>query len=294
MKAPLFDFVTAENLHQVFELLEQYGDDARLLAGGQTLLATLNMRLSEPSVVIDISSLAPLKGIRLEDGWLRIGALVTHTGIEESPLVARHAPLLRLAAPHIAHRAIRNRGTWGGSLAFADPAAEWPACVLALDAQIVIAARSGVRRVPASEFFRSLYSTALGPGEVLVSADVPVRREDSVCAFEELARRHGDYAIVGLAGCARWDGARLADVRLAYLGVGTTPLRVPRTEALFEGRFPDAAVLAAADRELRLELAGHLEPIADLTNSAAMKRQLAAVLLRRVVEQLAALPGETP
>ncbi len=155
-------------------LLEQGGDNARLIAGGQTLLATLNMRLSEPSVLIDITDLKELQGITAVGDQLWIGALVTHTEIEDSELVAKHAPLLKAAAPHIAHRAIRNLGTWGGSLAYGDPAAEWPACSLTLQATMIIHGPAGGRRIFAKDFFIDLYTTSLEPDEILVATEIPL------------------------------------------------------------------------------------------------------------------------
>ena len=175
MKAAAFDYIKPTSLDQVLSLLQQHGDDARLLAGGQTLMATLNMRLSEPALVIDITGLAALRGISVQGSALRIGALVTHSEIEASPLVAQHAPMLTEAVPHIAHRAIRNSGTWGGSLAYADPAAEWPTCLLALGGTVIARGPKGERRIAADDFFQGLYSTALQPDEVLVAAEVPLK-----------------------------------------------------------------------------------------------------------------------
>lgn len=284
MKAPPFDYVRASSLAQVFELLERHGDDARLLAGGQTLVATLNMRLSEPALLIDITALEPLRGITLAGGLLRIGALVTHAEIEASPLVARHAPLLTQAAPHIAHRAIRNLGTFGGSLAYADPSAEWPTCVRALDAMLVLVGARGERRVAAADFFQGLYTTALKPGELLLACEIPLLAADEHQHFDELARRHGDYAITGLAARALRRAGRLHAVRLAFLGLEDRPVRAPRTEALLEGQVPDEALLAQASQLLRTEL----QPMADLTHSAETKRHLAAVLCQRALRRLAA------
>ena len=279
MKSSAFDYVRARTPQQVFELLAQHGDDARVLAGGQTLLAALNMRLSAPALVVDIGALEGLRGIALQGDCLRIGALTRHVEIEESPLVAQHAPLLAQAAPHIAHRAIRNLGTFGGSLAYADPAAEWPACVLALDGTLVLHSAQGERRVAAADFFQGLYTTARRADELLVAVELPLLQADERQQFIELARRHGDYAVVGLAARALWAGGRLQKVRLAFLSLGDRPLRTPKTEdTLAGGRFGDCR-LAAADAELRAEL----DPFADLTHSAASKRQIAATLLRRAV-----------
>jgi carbon-monoxide dehydrogenase medium subunit len=292
MKAPSFELVSARHLEEVFELLEQFGDEACILAGGQTLLAGLNMRLSEPALLIDIGGIAELKGLSLHENALSVGALVTHSEIEESVLIARHAPLLRLAVTHIAHRAIRNRGTWGGSIAYADPAAEWPACALAQDAVMVVQGRTGQRRIAADEFFLGLYRTALRPEEILIATEMPVCVPGEWVAFEELARRHGDYAIVGLAVRAHLHERRISRVRLAYLGVGMTPVRVPLTEAAFEGRLLSSELIDRACAELSQELTGSLEPIADLTNSVAMKTRLAGVLLRRAMGRLVNQMGE--
>ncbi len=292
MKAPSFDVHRAGSLAEVFALLATHGDDARLLAGGQTLLATLNMRLSQPRLLIDLSGLDDLRTIAVDGAGsaalLRIGALATHSQVEASALVAQHAPLLAQAAPHIAHRAIRNRATFGGSLAYADPAAEWPACALALDATLVMHSVRGERRVAAADFFQGLYTTALAGDEVLTACELPLLRPDQRQHFDELARRQGDYAIAGLAACARRDagvanGPRLHDVRLAFLGLADRPLRARTTEALIEGRACDDALLADAEAALRAEL----DPLADLTNDAQTKRQLAAVLLRRALRRLA-------
>ena len=284
MKAPAFDYVRAASMSQAFDLLRQHGDDARVLAGGQTLIATLNMRLSEPRLLIDIGGLAALRGITLAGPLLRIGALTTHAEIEASALVARHAPLLAQAAPHIAHRAIRNRGTLGGSLAFADPAAEWPACVLALEATLVLAGPRGERRVPALGFFTGLYTTALASDELLVACEVPVLAAGERQAFDELARRHGDYAITGLAARAVLQGGRLQGLRLAFLGLEDRPVRAPRTEQALQGRALDDSTLALA----AATLAAELNPGGDLTNGPETKRHLAGVLAQRLLRRLAA------
>jgi aerobic carbon-monoxide dehydrogenase medium subunit len=280
VKAAEFEYVKPASLPQVFALLQEYGDEARLLAGGQTLLATLNMRLSDPSLVIDITGIDALRGISVQGDRLRIGALVTHSEIEASPLVAQHAPLLTQAVGHIAHRAIRNAGTWGGSIAYADPAAEWPTCLLALDGTVIVHGPGGERRIAAADFFLDLYTTALKADEVLVACELPLAAHDSWVGFTELARRHGDYAIVGLAAAARRSPRGLTQVRLVYLGVGTVPVRVRQTEALLEGAVLDAALIERAVDSAR----GELHPLPDLTNSSQTKRHLAGVLLERLLQ----------
>jgi carbon-monoxide dehydrogenase medium subunit len=277
MKAPAFDYIKPRHLDAVFQLQADYGDEARLLAGGQTLLATLNMRLSEPALLIDITGITALKGISLQGSFLRIGALATHSEIEASALVAQHAPLLSLAAPHIAHRAIRNLGTWGGSIAYADPAAEWPACLMALDGIVVVQSAKGERRIAAQDFFLDLYSTALAEGELITACELPIAAPDQLFAFDELARRHGDYAIVGLALAATRAQAGLVSVKLAFLGLGRTPLRATAAETWLGQRPLTADLLEPLLEVLRSEL----DPLADLTNSAATKRHLALVLARR-------------
>jgi aerobic carbon-monoxide dehydrogenase medium subunit len=283
VKPAPFTYVSAASLDQVFDLLMQHGDEARLLAGGQSLVATLNLRLSSPALLIDINGLDDLAGIAVADGGLRIGAITRQRTVEESDEVARHAPLLKMAMPHIGHPAIRNRGTIGGSIALADPAAELPACAVALGAQIELRGPAGLRRVEAAQFFHGLYATDLRPGEVVTAVTIPTCAgyRSAIC---ELARRHGDYAMVGLAAHARVDGRTLGDARLVFFGVGVKPVRAHGAGAALEGRALDDSSIAAA----KAALAGDLEPIGDLHASAATKLHLAGVLTGRVLRQLAA------
>lgn len=279
MKSAQFDYVRVRSVAEAVDLLARHGDDARILAGGQTLLATLNMRLSEPALLVDINGISELRVIEQRGDRLYLGALATHTMIEDSPLVAELAPLLASAAPHIAHRAIRNAGTWGGSIAYGDPAAEWPCCLLALDGVVTLQGPRGQRRVPANEFFRDLYTTAAAPDEIVIGADVPVATTADWYGFDELARRHGDYAAAGLAVSARFDGSVAHTVRLAFLGMGATPLRPRRTEALLAGKVLTSATIEIALASLKAEL----EPLPDLHHASATKRHLATVLARRLL-----------
>lgn len=281
MKAPAFAYVRPHSLDETFELLDHYGDDAKILAGGQSLLAALNMRLAAPRVLIDIGGLQALSGIRLYGDTVIIGALTRHRLVETSPEIARHVPLLAAALPHVAHAAVRNRGTFGGSIVYADPAAELPACSLALDAQFVIANRQGNRRVPARDFFRGLYETDLAPGELLVAGEFPVLKAGYRSAFQELSRRRGDYAIVGLAAHAKFAEGMFSDVRLAFLGVGAMPMLARGASKALEGKVDADAILAA-----QTVLAEDLKPFDDIHNSAAMRLHLARVLLGRVAGQL--------
>jgi len=259
MKAPAFGYAKPASLAEAFELLQ--APDARILAGGQSLIPSLNMRLSSPQLLVDITGIPGLSGIRAANGVVTIGALVTHAAMERSADIQRYVPLLAQAVPHVAHAAIRNRGTIGGSLALADPAAEYPACALALGATLVVAAKSGERRIEAGRFFKGLFETDLAPGEILTAVEFPAAASSDRSAFLELARRHGDYAIIGLAA---------HNFRFAFLGAGPTPV-------LIQGDTIEKA---------RAALAVSLNPSADLYHSAATKLHLAGVLLERAWNRL--------
>ena len=249
MKAPAFAYAKPASLGEALELLARPG--AKALAGGQSLIPSLNMRLSAPELLVDIGGIAELKHIEAKKGALRIGALVTHAQLEKSQEVRKQVPLLAQAVPHVAHAAIRNRGTLGGSLALADPAAEYPAVAVALDADIHVAGKLGRRSVRASAFFKGLFETALAPGELITAVDFPAAKPADKAVFLELARRHGDYAIIGLA---------VHNERFVFFGVGPVPF-------LLKGG--------------RDNLKNELKPSADLYHSAAAKLHLAGVLLER-------------
>ena len=275
MKPAPFAYTKARSVAHAIDLLAQ--DDARLLAGGQSLIATLNMRLSHPTLLVNLNGVDGLDGIASKNGHLELGALVRYVQAERSAELARRAPLIALALPHIGHPAIRNRGTVGGSLAFADPAAELPACLVALGGELDISGPKGQRAVGADDFFKGLFETALTARDVLTAVRVPAATADTRVGFAEFARRHGDYAMVGLAACARAEGKRLGDLRLAYFGVGATVVRARRAErALAEGDI-EAAVRA---------LTQDLDPPSDVHASGVVKRHLAGVLLRRVARQM--------
>lgn len=284
MKAPPFAYVRARGLADVFEQLAQHGDNAKILAGGQSLMPALNMRLAAPEVLIDISRLHEYAGICIKNDHVHIGALTTHAAITESADIRRHLPLLADAAPHIAHPAIRNAGTFGGSLALADPAAEWPACCVALSAKIVLASASGVRRVTAGDFFQGLYVTAMQPGEVLTEVVIPIPGANTRHAFLELARRRGDYAIVGVAALATIDQGAITNLRLIYLGAGDTPRLAEKTSQVFSSQKFSEHTLDEAKHTLAREL----DPSPDLYHTAATKLHLAQVLTARVIKQLLA------
>jgi aerobic carbon-monoxide dehydrogenase medium subunit len=283
MKAPPLSYVRAATLSEAFQLWRDAGPDARLLAGGQSLLASLAFRLSDPGTLIDVSRLRELRGIaQAGSAAIRVGALTTHAELGRHELVRRHVPLLAEAVPLIAHPAIRNRGTIGGSLAFADPAAELPACCVALDATIVARNAADERRMPAAQFFTGLYGTALKPFELIAAVEFPVAKAGERTAIVELARRSGDYAMAGVAAKARLAGATLIEPRLVFFGVGDAPVVAERAMASIGGQQVLATTIAAAQAALDADL----DPPADQHGSPHMKRQLARVLLARVLARL--------
>lgn len=282
MKAPRFGYVRPESLAEALGLLQQKGVDARLLAGGQSLLAALAFRLSEPSVLIDISKLPELKGVTQVGNVIRVGAATTHSALGASELISRHVPLVAQAIPQIAHPAIRNRGTIGGSLAYADPAAELPACCLALEATLVAASTRGERRIKAADFFTGLFTTALKPGEILTAIELPVAAAGERAALVEIARRSGDYAMAGVALKARVAGSAVSGVRAVFFGVGDAPVLASGANAALEGKPVTAAAIAAA----KAALARDLDPAPDQHGGPEMKRHLAGVVLERALARL--------
>ena len=279
MKAPRFSYVRAATIEQVLTLIDRHGADARILAGGQSLMPTLNMRLSQPAMLIDINRLDALKGISISDGMVRIGALARHVEVMHSSIINRHLPLIAQAMPHVAHLAVRNRGTFGGSIALADPAAELPACALALQATIVVESVNGRRNIPADGYFMGLYETARQPNEMVVEVLIPSERPGAVSVFMELARRHGDFAMAGVACTARFDGDVIAETRLVYFGSEGKPTVARGAIAALKGKaWSDSHVEAACTA-----LASDLAPMKSLENEPAMLLHLQRVLTRRAL-----------
>ena len=289
MKAAPFDFVRAMTLSDVFAAFERHGDDAQIVAGGQSLMPMMNMRLAAPLVLVDINHIAELSGISEADGSLRIGALTRHRDLGDNALVVQHVPLLTLASSHIAHPAIRTRGTFGGSLSHADPAAELPACAIASDAVINVTSSRGERAIKAVDFFLGTFNTALEAGEILVSVDIPVIGATERVAFAELARRQGDYALVGLAAKATIDGGIFRNLRLVFFSVADRPIMATETIAALEGKDYSPDTVTAAEAALESDLQ---EIDRDLHTSAATKSHLARVLLGRVLSQLVGGEGQ--
>ena len=285
MNASAFSYARATSVGNALELLAVYGDGAKVLSGGQSLMPAMNLRLISPELLVDISDLAELRGIELVGGVLRIGALTRHVELLNSSEIAAQAPLLTEAIAHVAHPAIRNRGTLGGSLAHADPASELPACMLALNATVIVRGQAGERRIAAVDFFTGIYETALSADELLVAVELPVARKDSVHFFHEFARRHGDYAIVGVAAQAIVQANAFAGLRIALFAVGDRPAL-----AKAAARLINVPVTPTVLSEAAAALADELDPQEDQQASAAMRRHLAKVLLVRGVSALLGRP----
>jgi Aerobic-type carbon monoxide dehydrogenase, middle subunit CoxM/CutM homologs len=285
MKASAFAYARATSVANALELLAAHGEKAKVLSGGQSLMPAMNLRLFSPELIVDIGGLAELRGVVVNDGVLTIGALTRHVDLLKSPEVATHAPLLKDAVAHVAHPAIRNRGTIGGSLAHADPASELPACMLTLGASIIARGPGGERRIAANEFFAGIYETVLLPQELLVAVELPVRPANSAYFFHEFARRHGDYAIVGLAAQAVVTDDRFTDIRVGFFAVGDRPL-LARSAGKLVGVTVTAAVLSEASSALDEEL----DPLEDQQATPAMRRHLAKILLARCVSSLLSRP----
>lgn len=282
MKSPEFGYIQPKSIHDALGCLQQYGSDATVLAGGQSLMASLNMRLSSPAILIDINGITELNGISIVEGQLRIGAMTRQVELEHSPLVSQHAPLITMVMPHIAHPAIRNRGTIGGSIAFADPAAELPACMVALKGQIVVQGPDGERRITAEEFSQGLFETALTDNELLTAIEIPIAKETQRFGFRELARRHGDYAMVGVCAASDWSSDNLIDLRLAYFNLGPGPVLAEQTAN-------DICRTWSQEHNERPlnQLGNELDPTDDLNATSAMRVHLAKVLTRRVLQEWA-------
>lgn len=281
MKPREFEYIRASSLDEVFATLDSHGDDAKILAGGQSLIAAMNMRFAAPEILIDINDIAELKGINVEGGTLRIGAMNRHVDVMGSADVATHAPLISLAMPNIAHATIRNRGTFGGSLANADPASELPACTIALDGVFNIQGSAGARQVAAIDFFEGAYATKLKDNEVLVSVDLPISSPESKPFFEEVSRRQGDYAMAGLAAQANVAGGIISNPKLVFFAVSEVAASAPSAAALLDGKnIVDVDVDAVCDT-----LANDITPFEDLTTSAEAKMHLMKVLTKRAISQ---------
>jgi aerobic carbon-monoxide dehydrogenase medium subunit len=285
MKPPRFDYHAPRTIEQAVDLLARYGGEAKVLAGGQSLMPMLNFRLARPAALVDVNRISELAYLREDHGTLAFGALTRQRTIEFSPLVARRLPLLREATRWVGHLPIRSRGTIGGSLAHADPSAEYPAVLTALDGEVVVQGPRGRRTLKPAGLFETYLTTRLAPDELLVEVRLPAAPAGAGYAFEEFARRHGDFALVGIAASIVRDGSRCTAARLAAAGAGPVPVRLRAAEEILQrDGLGDAALEAASARAAEL-----VEPDSDVHASAAYRRHLTRVLtaraLRRALER---------
>ena len=290
MKPAPVDYVAAGSLEEALSLLAEHGSDAKPLAGGQSLIPLLNFRLARPTVLVDLNGLGELDYVRPGDGGgLAIGAMTRHSTLERDPRVGEAAPLLQAGAAHIAHPQIRNRGTLGGTLAHADPAAELPVVAVALGARFRIVSSSGERWADAAGFFVGLLTADLQPGELLVEVTVPSMPARSGWSFHEIARRTGDYAHAGVAAVLTRNGDGCGRARLVYLSLGDGPMRARQAEELLETQGVSEGTIAEA---AELAASSEIEPTGDIHASAAYKRHLAKVLTRRALTEAWRRAGE--
>ena len=289
MKPAPFEYLAPDSLDAALDVLARHGGEAKLLAGGQSLIPVMNFRLAQPSLLVDLNRLRDLDYVRVDGSGLRIGAMTRQRSLEREPHVRRLAPLLHEAVPFIAHPQIRNRGTVGGSLAHADPAAELPAVAVALDARFRLQRAGGERWVEARDFFAGLFTTILEPDEMLVEMALPTPPHHTGWAFLEVARRHGDYAQVGIAARVTLDAANLCrEARLVYLSVGDGPVEALEAARMLVGTNLSEKVIAeAADKASREET----DPTGDIHASADFKRHLVRVLTVRALRRASGRAG---
>lgn len=283
MKPPAFDYVAAASVEEAVAELDRHGDDAKLLAGGQSLIPLLNMRLAAPRRLVDLNRVAELAYVEERDGGVAIGAMTRQRTLERSALVRARLPLLADAIPWVGHVPIRTRGTLGGSLAHADPAAELPAVAVALDARVTVRGPAGARTVPARELFRDALTTTLRPTELLTEVWLPAAPPGSGVAWLELARRHGDFALVGVGAQLTFTGEAVREARLVVAGVGGAPVRATAAERVLAGHALTPARLEAAATAVREAI----DPESDIHAPAAYRRHLAGVLTARALRRAA-------
>jgi len=279
MKPAPFDYTAATSVEMATASLAEAGDDAKIIAGGQSLVPLLNFRLLRPSILVDINSIESLSFITETATNIRVGALTRHYQLETSPVIARHLPVLSCAMTHVAHLAIRNRGTIGGSLAHGDPAAELPMMALLLDAELHIASVSSARTIAARDFFLGALTVDLGGGEIVTEIVLPKLPARTGWGFAEVARRHGDFALAAVAATLTVVADAIVEARIALTGVGRTPLRVAEAESLLVGQAPTPYLSGQTVEAVRAAM----EPDSDLHASADYRRHLAGVLTSRAL-----------
>jgi carbon-monoxide dehydrogenase medium subunit len=281
MKPAPFRYFAPKSIDEALDLLAEHGWDAKPLAGGQSLAPTMNFRLAQPAVLIDLNGVDALFFLRSQGSGIAVGAMTRQRTVERSALIAERAPLIAEAMPHIAHPQIRNRGTVGGSLAHADPAAELPTLCVTLDARFRLRSRAGERWVNARDFYVGLFATDLQPEELLVEIEIPSMPARTGWAFDEIARQHGNYAMAGAAALVTLDDqGRCRQAKLVYLSVGEGPTVATQAQAALQGQTPTEDVLRAA---AAIAAAEDIDPIGDIHASAAYRRHLARVLAERVL-----------
>ena len=277
MKLPPVDYEAPTTVSEAVALLAEHQDEASVLAGGQSLIPLLALRLARPAVLIDINGIDDLSGVSAANGWVAIGAMTREYVAEDSGTVAGAVPLLAAALPLIGHEAIRSRGTIGGSLAHADPAAELPAVARALEAEFVVRSQAGERVIQAVDWFEGYLTTSRHPDELLVTVRFPAAAPGTGVSFQEVARRHGDYAIAGLAASLTLSGGAISDARLAFAGLSDVPVRAASAEDLLAGEGPSAELFDEAARRATEDI----DPPADLHGSSDYRKKVAAALVRR-------------
>jgi CO/xanthine dehydrogenase FAD-binding subunit len=279
VKPPVFEYTAVQSIDEAVAELRLHGDAAKLLAGGQSLVPLLNMRLAAPERLIDLNRVTELAYITARAGGLAVGAMTRQRAVERSALAAAHVPLLMDALPWVGHFQIRNRGTLGGSLSHADPAAELPAVAVCLDARFTARGPAGERTLAADKFFRTQLTTALAPTELLTEVWFPPTPPNTGSAWLELARRHGDYALVGVGAVVTLAGDRIEAARLALTGVGDRPIRAREAEARLAGESLTPSVLAEAVEAVRRAI----DPGSDIHATGAYRRHVAGVLVGRAL-----------
>jgi carbon-monoxide dehydrogenase medium subunit len=285
MKASAFSYARANSVEDALGLLAAYGERAKVLSGGQSLMPALNLRLVSPELIVDIGAIHELRGSVVKGDTLTIGALTRHIDLLRSPDIRLHAPLLCQAASHIAHPAIRNRGTIGGSLAHADRAAELPACMLALEATMVVRGPTTERRVATCDFFKGIYETALSPDELLVAVELPIRCKNAAHYFNEFTRRHGDYAMAGVAAQALIENEVFSDLRIALFAIGDRPVLAKSVANLV-----NKAITPSLAVDVTSAIVGELNPPDEQNASGAMRRHFARILIARCISTLLGRP----
>ena len=278
MKSPAFSYYEAKDLADAINI-KKLDDDAVILAGGQSLLPTLNMRLSSPSVLIDIGSINELKKIKVEDSYLIIGAMCSHSQIMNNKEVNEKLPILNKILSQVAHPAIRNKGTHGGSIAYGDPAAELPAFAVLTNAEIILSGSDGERIVSAKEFYKGLFETAINSDEILTSVKYPINQNDTKLFFDEVTRRHGDYAMAGLVGSIKQNNKINEEINLVFFGTGDRPNEAPKTcEYLLKNEYNYS--------DIKDILKNDIDFASDISSSSDMKAHLSAILVGRMMKEL--------